>query len=539
MGTGVEICVQAGESQLRTGAGDEPRLEIRLIGELEVRRGEEILPLPRSKKCRALIAYLAAQSRPQRRERLCEIFWEVPDDPKGALRWSLSKIRRVLGDALVADRETVSLAAEAVSVDAAELISNVPDAASISDLERLASRCGQDFAGGLDLPRCPDFQTWLAALREDVRQAQLKVLTELVRRLRDEPHRALPLARTRVERDPLDEQARADLVAILIAAGRGEEAERQREIAVAVLKDAGVPVPAALSRPAQAATPAPAPKSSFQRVQFCTTPDGTRIACSVVGSGPPLVKTANWLSHLEYEWESPLLRPWLTELSRSNRLIRYDERGNGLSDRRPAELSLGAFVQDLETVTDSTAEGPFDLIGISQGCAVAIAFAVKHPARVRKLILFGGFAMGWNLTESDGLKAQWEAMITLTGAGWGTDNPAFRQMFTSLFVPRATPEQAGWFNELQRVSASAEEGQRLQRAIGDLDVRNVLDRVRAPTIIFHSRNDALVPCGNARYLASRIPNAELVGLESENHLLLEDEPAWQVFVERLREFLTR
>jgi pimeloyl-ACP methyl ester carboxylesterase len=190
-------------------------------------------------------------------------------------------------------------------------------------------------------------------------------------------------------------------------------------------------------------------------------------------------------------------------------------------------------------VTANIAEKRFDLVGISQGVPAAIHYAARHPERVRKLVLFGGFASGWRLSESAKVHAHFEALITLTGSGWGKDNPAFRQLFTSQFLPDATPEQAGWFNELQRVSASPEEAQRLQRAIGGFDVRHLLGKVRAPTIVFHCRGDGMVPVGNGHLLASSIAGAEFVGLESDNHLLLEEEPAWPVFAGRLREFLAR
>ena len=295
------------------------------------------------------------------------------------------------------------------------------------------------------------------------------------------------------------------------------------------------PVRASAARAAAASPPA----EPFQKIQFCTAPDGVRIACSAVGTGFPLVKTANWMSHLEFEWESPILRHWLTSLSADRQLIRYDARGNGLSDRGATDLSFESFFADVGTVADMLAGEQFDLIGISQGAPVAIAFAARFPKRVRKLVLFGGFAMGWRHHHSANVHARWEAMITLTAAGWGKDNPAFRQMFTSQFLPRATAEQAGWFNELQRVSASPEESQRLQRAIGTFDARDQLARVQAPTIVFHCRGDAMVPDSNGRYLAANIPGAEFVGLDSDNHLPLEGEPAFDRFIDRLREFLDR
>lgn len=526
---------------LHAGGGGRD-LELSLLGGLSVRRDGELVALPRSRKCRALIAYLAATGSRHRREHLCELLWEVPDDPKGELRWTLSKIRRVLGDAIVADREAVAFHGEDASIDSVRLRHAAERLHQLvtDDLEKIALHCDRSFGEGLDLPRCPEFQSWLLAAREDVRQAQLAVLNELLARLRDDPQRALPFGRMRVACDPLDEQARLDLLATLAAAGRADEAERQREVAVTVFKDAGIPISAKLSRPlGMAPPPREAAQPMVQRIQFCTPPDGTRIAYSTMGSGPPLVKTANWMTHLEYEMESPLLRHWLAELSRARTLTRYDARGNGLSDRDVEDLSLDAFVRDLETVASTVEEEKFDLLGISQGCAVAIAYAVKHPERVRKLVLFGGFATGWRHNQSPEVLDRWNAMVTLAGFGWGRNNPAFRQMFTSLFAPRATPEQADWFNELQRVSASPESAQRLLEAIGDFDVAPLLPAVQAPTIVFHSRDDALVAFGAGRHLATRIPNAQFVSLDSANHLPLENEAAWQVFVEHLRAFLSR
>ena len=546
MGTGMESAGEAGKGPVpepSNGRGSPGgSLALHLLGGLEVRRGGERLPLPRSRKCRALIAYLALAARPQRREHLCELLWEVPDDPKGELRWTLSKIRRVLGDALIADRDTVAIDRAAVSVDAAALREAAQrlERTDTETLERLAGGGGEAFGEDIDVPRSSEFQSWLLGVREDLRRARQAVLGALVQRLREEPERAIPFARMRAASDPLDEGARLELIGLLAAAGRLEEAEGQRRLAADALRGAGIAVPAALARPVRRPDAASTPVStSVQRIQFCTAPDGVRIAYSAVGSGPLLVKTANWMSHLEYEFESPLLRHWMVELSKSHRLVRYDARGNGLSDRDAADLSLEAFVQDLETVTGELADDSFDLIGISQGCAVAIAFAARHPERVRRMVLFGGFATGWHHSSSEGVHARWEAMITLAGLGWGNNNPAFRQMFTSLFAPRAAPEQADWFNELQRVSASPDEAQRLLRAVGAFDVAPLLSQVRAPTLVLHCRDDALVPFASGRHLATNIPGAQFVGLDSENHLPLADEPAWAVFAANLREFLAR
>jgi len=250
-----------------------------------------------------------------------------------------------------------------------------------------------------------------------------------------------------------------------------------------------------------------------------------------------LVKTANWLNHIEYDWDSPLWRHWIEEFTEGRALVRYDERGNGLSDWDTPELSLDAFVDDLESVADCIDEAAFDLLAISQGAAVAVAYAVRHPDRVRRLVICNGYAAGWALRGDPDEMARREAMLTLTEMGWGADNPAYRQLFTSHYVPDATPKQMGWFNEMQRVSASPENAVKLQRALGLLDVRRLLPQVRTPTLIFHSRSDQAVPFSQGAELASGIPDARFVPLESRNHILLPSEPAWEIFARESREFL--
>ncbi len=274
-----------------------------------------------------------------------------------------------------------------------------------------------------------------------------------------------------------------------------------------------------------------------QKIQYCQAKDGTRLAYSVVGDGPPLVKTANWLNHIQHDWDSPLWRHWIEELTRGRTLVRYDERGNGLSDWNTPDLSFGAFVQDLECVVDCTELEQFDLLAISQGAAVAVAYAVAHPRRVRRLIILNGYASGWAVRADPSELARREAMLTLTEVGWGADNPAYRQLFTSHYVPDATPKQMGWFNEMQRLSASPENAVRLQRVLSHIDVRDLLPHVETPTLVFHSRNDQAVPFSQGAELASGIPNAQFVPLESRNHILLADEPAWETFSATSRRFL--
>ena len=274
-----------------------------------------------------------------------------------------------------------------------------------------------------------------------------------------------------------------------------------------------------------------------QIVRYAGAKDGTRLAFSIMGEGPPLVKAANWLNHLEQDWKSPVWRHWLHEFTRGHTLIRYDERANGMSDWDTPEISFEAFVDDLECVVDAAGVDKFDLLGISQGASVAIAYAVRHPEKVRRLLICGGYAAGWAARGDPEEIARREALLTLTEVGWGADHPTYRQIFTNLYIPEGTPEQINWWNEMQRVSCSPENAVKLQRALSLIDVRDLLEKVSVPTLIFHSRDDQVVPFAAGEYLARHIPEAMFVPLEGENHLLLEKEPGWPEFVRLARQFL--
>jgi pimeloyl-ACP methyl ester carboxylesterase/tRNA A-37 threonylcarbamoyl transferase component Bud32 len=274
-----------------------------------------------------------------------------------------------------------------------------------------------------------------------------------------------------------------------------------------------------------------------QDVRFCPAADGVRIAYATIGEGPPLVKAANWLNHLEFDAQSPVWRHWLRDLSRDHQLVRYDERGCGLSDW-DVRFSFDAWVADLETVVDTLGLERFPLLGISQGGSVAITYAVRHPERVSHLILYGAYGQGWAHRGLSGESlAEYEAHLTLMGQGWGRDNPAYRQLFTSLFMPGATPDQAQWFNELQRVSTSPENAVRFLREFGKIDVIDLLPRVSVPALVLHARGDARVPFEMGRELATGIPDCRFVSLDSPNHLILEHEPAWATFLNEVRRFL--
>ncbi len=275
-----------------------------------------------------------------------------------------------------------------------------------------------------------------------------------------------------------------------------------------------------------------------QQIRFATSPDGIRLAYAIHGTGPPLVKVANWLSHLEFDWHSPVWRHWLTELGRDNLVVRYDERGSGLSDRAVPDFTFDAWVRDLEAVVDAAGLDRFSLFGMSQGGAVAIAYAVLHPERVTHLVLYGAYSRGRLARDpSAEQRAEAELLLHLTRVGWGTSNPAFRRVFTMLFFPDATPDHAAAFDELQRVSSSADDAVRFRRVFHDIEVTALVPRVRVPTLVLHARDDGMVPFDEGRRLASVIPGARFVSLEGRNHILLSDEPAWQIFLAEVRAFL--
>ena len=287
--------------------------------------------------------------------------------------------------------------------------------------------------------------------------------------------------------------------------------------------------------PSEATSSGQAP-SAEQDVRFCIAPDGVQIAYATAGSGPPLVKAPNWMSHLEFEWHSPIWRHLLRDLCRDHTLVRFDQRLNGLSDREAQQVSLDAFVADLETVVDTLGLERFPLLGISQGCAISIAYTIRHPERVSRLVLHGGFARG-AFKRGQAAREQAEATIILIKHGWGSDNPAFRQMFTSTFFPGATPEQMEWFNELQRVSSTPDNAARTRVAVCDFDIQDRLGEVAVPTLVLHCQGDAAVPFDEGRRMAAMIPGARLVALECDNHLILEHEPAWARFQEEVHGFL--
>lgn len=275
-----------------------------------------------------------------------------------------------------------------------------------------------------------------------------------------------------------------------------------------------------------------------QSIRFCTSTDGTQIAIASVGSGPVLLRAPHWLTHAEYDLESPVWRPWLDALSVHNTYVRFDQRGSGLSDRNPANISFDAWIADMEAVAETIEQTSFPILAMSQGGAMAIEFASRHPQRVSHLILYGAYGRGQlcrGLGEHCALEA--ETMVNLIRVGWGHDDPAFRQLFTQQFIPDGTVDQHRWWTELQRISASPEIAARTLEKQQRIDVSAVAERLNVPTLVMHARHDRKVPFEEGRRLAAIIPNARFVPLESNNHVLLPTEPAWAQFHFEIRNFL--
>jgi len=273
-----------------------------------------------------------------------------------------------------------------------------------------------------------------------------------------------------------------------------------------------------------------------QHVHLATTPDHVQLAWARCGSGPPLVKAANWLTHLQYDLESPVWRHWIEFFAGHFEFIRYDERGCGLSDRAVEDLSAGHWLPDLECVVDSARlRAPIALLGISQGAHAAIRYAIAHPQRVSHLILYGGYVRGW-ARRGAAQAEHFRAVLEMVRLGWASENPAFRQTFTSRFVPGGTHEQLDWFNDLCRVSIAPQMAVRLLEARAHAEIGELLPQVRVPTLVIHGSRDGVVPVAEGRRLACEIPGAEYVELDSRNHVLLAHEPAWKEFQRAVLEF---
>lgn len=271
--------------------------------------------------------------------------------------------------------------------------------------------------------------------------------------------------------------------------------------------------------------------------RYCTTPDDIDLPFSTSGQGPTLIKIANWLNHLEHDWTSPVWRSLFQALSAKHNLLRYDSRGVGLANWDVGDISFRDFLTDLETVIEANNQETFALLGISQGAAIAIDYTVRNLDRVTHLILWGGFARGRRMRGNDENRAESEAFVTLMRQGWGKENSPFRDMFAAMYLPEATDEQISWWTDIQRTGTSPDNAVRLRETIDGIDVSHQLNNLHVPTLILHSEHDLVAPVSEARFMAARIPNARFVSLDSSNHLVMNQEDAWQRAIHEIQDFL--
>lgn len=516
-------------------------VDIGLLGPFRVRVEDRTVPAAAWSRRDAsnLVKLLALrEGRQMHREQVMDLLWPGLGVAEAApkLHKAAHFARRAMArpDAVVLRGEMVFLLPDVpVTVDVTDF--DETSAAALADGGRAAAEAVLDKYGGEPLP-AELYADWAHETRERLTGRREQLLRQARRW-----HELLGL-------DPTDEQVHLELMRDLVRSGDRRGALRQYERLERVLRrELGVEPSAAATRlrneietmPAESSVTAPAEEGlPEQQIRFCRTGDGVTLAYACSGSGPPLVKAANWLTHVDHDWRSPVWRHWLVELSRRHRLVRYDERGCGLSDWEIEPPTFESWVLDLETVVDEAGLDRFPLLGISQGASVAVAYAARHPERVTRLVLYGGYAQG-RLARARNVrdKRLHELQVELASLGWGQDDAAFRQVFTAQFMPDASKELWRAFNDLQRNTTSPENAARVLDLAGSTDVVEAARQVRAPTLVLHARDDHRPPFEQGRLLASLIPDSRFVALESKNHILLADDPAWPVFLAEVESFL--
>jgi DNA-binding SARP family transcriptional activator/pimeloyl-ACP methyl ester carboxylesterase len=542
------------------------------------------------KKTLALLVYLAMTDRPQSRDHLATLLW--PEHSQSAaranLRREISRLSQIVGkEWLRSEHDLLSLHPDFQPwIDIHQFNARITAARTheeaqpghaadgscptcLVELEAAVELYVGDFLEGFQLPDSSPFDEWqlfqTESLRHDLASA-LRQLAEWQTNL-GRYDQAIALTRRWVNLDPLHEPAHRQLMRLYAWVGQPSRALRQYQECSRLLMEELGTKPDAVTEELYHSILArqnlppenhvhrtvreePIAKGGFgegnrthdqvkgQEIHFCTSKDGVRIAYASSGEGPLLVKAANWLSHLEYDWDSLVWQHWIQGISRYHRLIRYDERGCGLSDWQVKDFSFEAWVSDLEAVVEAAGLDRFSLLGISQGGPIAIAYTVRHPEKVNKLVLYGTYARG-RLTRNPTPQqlAEREVMQRLIQIGWGQENHYFRQVFAAQFLPEGTSDQIRAFTDLQRITTSPENAARIVGGFDSLDVQALTSQVPVPTLVLHARGDLRIPFEEGRRVASLIPNARFVPLDSQNHILLESEPAWGKFIETVKNFL--
>ncbi len=536
-------------------------MSIRLLGDFALDVDGRHVPGSafRRRSAAALVKLLAlCPSRRMHREQVMDALWPdlAPSDAANQLHKAAYYARRATGvaDSVLLRNEMVSLFPTAdVAVDAVAFEAAAGSAA-VADGVGAAQLALADYAGGL-LPEDP-YESWAAQPRQ-----RLEMLyRELLRRAGRWPEL--------VALEPTDEEAHLGLAQSMLARGDRTGALRQLDTIEQILRDelgiglspegydlrvraldspvsvppVSVPPVSVPIVPERVTRPALAPRHASlatQTMRFCRTQDGVRLAYASSGDGPTVVKAANWLTHLDYDWASPVWSHWWRGLSQTHRLVRYDERGSGLSDWNvpPDSFTLDAWVHDLETVVDTMGLERFALLGMSQGGPIAVRYAARHPERVSHLIVYGTCARATWARATDEERRELAALGELIRVSWGSDQPGFRQVYDARFIPDGPLEVWRAFDELQRLSTSPENAYQLWRGFGTLDAAVDTGQVAAPTLILHSKDDRVWRFSEAEELHALIAGSRLIELDSNNHILRADEPAFAHLLHEVRDFL--
>lgn len=517
-----------------------------------------------TRKAKALFIFLAMSPNTRAsREKLAGIFWgrSADEQARASLRQTLASLRKILNinnQCLIdSNSDDVYLASDLFHVDA--LLFEEQSDNEVTNTENAVNLYKGEFLDGFSIKE-DIFETWLREKREQLSELAKQKMRNLAEYWNSsgELDKALFITKRILNIDPLNENAHQTLMHLYTLTGQRELALKQYKFCEKVLKDELDVDPQQktieLYQKILDKTPliddvsisthlTPVLHDNYvhknnieQEIRYCVSSDNVRIAYAIAGNGTPIIKCGNWLTHLEHDWDTPIWRHLMQHLASTHTLVRYDARGNGLSDWDVDKINVDVFINDLETVANASGYKKFILLGTSQGCAISAAYAARNPDRVSHLVLYGGFAAGWNKRNNE-YKERGKAFLTLIEQGWGQDNPIFRQMFTSLFLPDGAHEQIVWFNDLQKKSAPPENAMRFYEALGDINVAKELPKITTPTLVMHCKYDAMVPFVAGQDLAKRISNSKFVALQGRNHLMLEQEPAWEQFKNEFNSFI--